>query len=116
MVKKSPRIDLIVPHPIRSDCALITDFPHGKREHGFDLQTKEFICKLRSFVTSSHTTLCMENSNGIQDLPLLRPSLSTTPMRQLLADENFTNLIRAEGLDTLPKYIAERVWPGGYAA
>jgi ParB family chromosome partitioning protein len=37
-------------------------------------------------------------------------------MRQLMADENFTNLLRAEGLDTLPKYIAERVWNGANAA
>lgn len=37
-------------------------------------------------------------------------------MRQLMADENFTNLLRAEGLDSLPKYIAERVWPGGVPA
>lgn len=37
-------------------------------------------------------------------------------MRQLMADENFTNLLRAEGLDTLPKYIAERVWNGGSSA
>lgn len=34
-------------------------------------------------------------------------------LRQLLADENFVNLLRAEGLATLPKYLAERVWPGG---
>jgi len=31
-------------------------------------------------------------------------------LRQLLADENFTTLLRAEGLDTLPQYLAERVW------
>ena len=37
-------------------------------------------------------------------------------MRHLLADENFTNLLRAEGLETLPKHIAERVWPGGNVA
>jgi ParB family chromosome partitioning protein len=36
-------------------------------------------------------------------------------MRELLADENFINLLRAEGLDTLPKYLAERVWPSGVA-
>lgn len=36
-------------------------------------------------------------------------------VRQLMADENFTNLLRAEGLDSLPKYIAERVWPAGSA-
>jgi len=32
-------------------------------------------------------------------------------MGELLADENFANLLRAEGLDTLPKYLAERIWP-----
>ena len=37
-------------------------------------------------------------------------------LRELLADENFTTLLRAEGLDSLPKYIAERVWPGARAA
>lgn len=36
-------------------------------------------------------------------------------LRQLLSDDNFTNLLRAEGLDTLPKYLAERVWSGGHA-
>ncbi len=34
-------------------------------------------------------------------------------LRQLLSDENFTNLLRAEGLDTLPKFLAERVWLNG---
>ena len=37
-------------------------------------------------------------------------------MRQLMVDENFTNLLRAEGLDSLPKYIAERIWPTGNPA
>lgn len=32
---------------------------------------------------------------------------------QLLVNENFTNLLRAEGLDTLPTYLAERVWSKG---
>ncbi|RUI13568.1 ParB/RepB/Spo0J family partition protein [Pseudomonas aeruginosa] len=35
-------------------------------------------------------------------------------MRQLLTDEHFSNLLRAEGLDTLPKQLAERVWIGGH--
>jgi ParB family transcriptional regulator, chromosome partitioning protein len=34
-------------------------------------------------------------------------------LRQLLSDENFVNLLRAEALTTMPKYLAERVWPGG---
>ncbi|WP_425306709.1 plasmid partitioning protein RepB C-terminal domain-containing protein [Cupriavidus pauculus] len=36
-------------------------------------------------------------------------------LRQLFADENFINLLRAEGLASLPKYLAERVWPMGSA-
>jgi ParB family chromosome partitioning protein len=31
-------------------------------------------------------------------------------LRRLLLDENFSNLLRAEGVDTLPTYLAERVW------
>lgn len=34
-------------------------------------------------------------------------------LRQLFADENFVNLLRAESLATLPQYLAERVWPTG---
>jgi ParB family chromosome partitioning protein len=34
-------------------------------------------------------------------------------LQRLLADENFVNLLRAEGLETLPKYLAERVWGEG---
>ncbi len=37
-------------------------------------------------------------------------------LRELLADENFVNLLRAEGLDTLPQYLADRVWPRGGSA
>lgn len=37
-------------------------------------------------------------------------------LRQLLADENFTNLLRAEGLSTLPKYLADRIATGGTSA
>jgi len=37
-------------------------------------------------------------------------------LQQLFQDENFINLLRAEGLDTLPKYLAERVWSDGRRA
>lgn len=36
-------------------------------------------------------------------------------LRQLLGDDNFVNLLRAEGLDSLPKYLAERVSMGAAA-
>jgi len=35
-------------------------------------------------------------------------------LRQLFANENFTTLLRAESLETLPTYLAERVWSGGH--
>lgn len=34
-------------------------------------------------------------------------------LRSLLAEEEFSTLMSAEGLDTLPTYLAERVWPSG---
>ena len=37
-------------------------------------------------------------------------------LRQLLADDHFATLLRAEGLDSLPKQLADRVWPGGHPA
>lgn len=40
----------------------------------------------------------------------------TGALREILADENFITLLRAEGLDTLPTYLNERVWPKGRAA
>ena len=30
-------------------------------------------------------------------------------LKKLFADEHFVTLLRAEGLDTLPKYLAERI-------
>ena len=33
----------------------------------------------------------------------------TQAMRKLVTEENFTTLLRAEGLDTLPKILAERI-------
>ena len=33
-------------------------------------------------------------------------------MKKLLADDNFVNLLRAEGLDTLPAYLSERITTG----
>lgn len=34
-------------------------------------------------------------------------------LRQLLADEHFVTLLRAEHLDSMPNYLANRVWPNG---
>ncbi|OQW88878.1 MAG: chromosome partitioning protein ParB [Rhodoferax ferrireducens] len=37
-------------------------------------------------------------------------------LRHLLAVDGFTQILRKERLDTLPKYLAERVWPTGNKA
>jgi ParB family chromosome partitioning protein len=74
-------------------------------------------------VTSSSLIRTYQNEVGRQKLMVKKAEFAqqrllfvVEAMRQLLADENFTNLLRAEGLDTLPKYIADRVWSGGCAA
>ena len=37
-------------------------------------------------------------------------------LRELMLDESFTVLFRAERLDTLPTYLSDRVWPGGHTS
>jgi ParB family chromosome partitioning protein len=39
-----------------------------------------------------------------------------TALRELFADESFATLLRAEGLETLPKYLADRMHGIGVAA
>jgi len=34
-------------------------------------------------------------------------------MRKLLADEHFVTLMRAEGLETMPRYLADKIAPSG---
>lgn len=74
-------------------------------------------------VTSSSLIRAYQKEVGRQKLMVKKAEFSqqrllfiVEALRQLLADDNFTNLLRAEGLDTLPKFIAERVWAGGALA
>lgn len=45
------------------------------------------------------------------DLTQKRLLFVASALRQLLLNENFVNLLRAERLDVMPKYLADRVWP-----
>ena len=45
------------------------------------------------------------------DLTQQRLLLIVSALRQLVADEHFLTLLRAERLDTMPQYLAQRVWP-----
>lgn len=47
------------------------------------------------------------------DLTQKRLLFVTSALRQLLSNENFVNLLRAEELDAMPLYLAERVWKEG---
>jgi ParB family chromosome partitioning protein len=74
-------------------------------------------------VTSSSLVRTYQNEVGRQKMMVRKAEFVqqrllfvVEAMRQLLADENFTNLLRAEGLETLPKYMADRISAGGHAA
>ncbi len=45
------------------------------------------------------------------DLTQKRLLFVASALRQLLSNEHFVNLLRAEQLDVMPLYLAERVWP-----
>lgn len=45
------------------------------------------------------------------DLTQKRLLFIVSALRQLLASDNFVNLLWAERLDIMPKYLADRVWP-----
>jgi ParB family chromosome partitioning protein len=74
-------------------------------------------------VTSSSLIRTYQNEVGRQKMMVKKAEFVqhrllfvVEAMRQLLADENFINLIRAEGLESLPKYLADRIIIGGHAA
>lgn len=45
------------------------------------------------------------------DLTQKRLLFVTSALRQLMGNEHFVTLLRAEQLDVMPKYLADRVWP-----
>lgn len=45
------------------------------------------------------------------DLAQQRLLFVVSALRKLLANEHFVTLLRAEGLEAMPAYLAERVWP-----
>ena len=93
-----------------------------ERRQGLGRTLKSGSGKKKRDVTASGLVRAYEREVERQRLMIKKAELTQQrllficeALRQLLADENFANLLRAEGLDTLPKYLAERVWPKGYA-
>jgi len=81
------------------------------------------IPKARTDITTSSLVRTYQKEVERQTLMVKKAELTQQRLlfvvgafRQLLDDENFSNLLRAEGLDTLPKYLADRVWPSGNRA
>jgi len=71
-------------------------------------------------VTTSSLVRAYQKEVKRQQLMVRRASLAqqrllfvTGALRQLFAEENFVTLLRAEGLDALPKYLADRIGPHG---
>lgn len=71
-------------------------------------------------VTTSSLVRAYQKEVKRQQLMVRRASFAqqrllfvTGALRQLFAEENFVTLLRAEGLDALPKYLADRIGPYG---
>jgi ParB family chromosome partitioning protein len=69
-----------------------------------------------SEVTSSSLIRTYQNEVSRQKMMVKRAEFvqqcllfTVEAMRQLLANENFVNLLRAEGLESMPKYVADRI-------
>lgn len=74
-------------------------------------------------VTSSSLIRTYQNEVGRQKLMVKKAEFAqqcllfaVEAMRQLVANENFVNLLRAEGLESMPKYVADRIELGGHSA
>lgn len=74
----------------------------------------------RADVTTSSLVRAYQKEVQRQQLMVRRASFAQQrllfvvgALRQLCSEENFVNLLRAEGLDALPKYLAERIGPNG---
>lgn len=74
------------------------------------------ISRKKADVTTSSLVRAYQKEVQRQQIMVRRASASQErllfiagALRRLIADDNFTNLLRAEGLDTVPKYLAERI-------
>lgn len=88
--------------------------------HALGRTLERGMSRKRSDVTSSSLVRTYQKEVDRQRLMVKKAEMTQQrlmfvvgALRQLLSNENFTNLLRAEGLDTLPTYLAERVWTVG---
>jgi ParB family chromosome partitioning protein len=76
------------------------------------------VSRQRSNVTTSSLVRAYQREVARQRLMIKKAELTqqrlliiASALRQLVADDHFLTLLRAEGLDTMPEYLAQRVWP-----
>lgn len=76
--------------------------------------------RAQSDVTSSSLLRVYEKEVERKKLVLKKAGITNqrlmfvvSALRQLVTNENFVNLLRAESFETMPLYLAERVWPEG---
>lgn len=93
-----------------------------ERRHTLGPSVARVISRKRTDVTPSSLVRTYQKEVARQKLMVKKAEFAQQrllfivgAMRQLLADENFNNLLRAEGLINMPKYLADRVWPSGHA-
>ncbi|MFT3812939.1 MAG: plasmid partitioning protein RepB C-terminal domain-containing protein [Acidovorax sp.] len=90
-------------------CALGKTLAHGPARKGASVTTSSLVRNYQNEV--ERQKLSIKKAEFTQQ----RLLFVIEALRQLLSDEHFSNLLRAEGLDTLPKQLAERIWAGGHA-
>lgn len=91
-----------------------------RRRHGRTMGNSKASSKARDDITTSSLVRNYQREVERQRL-LIRKSEATQrsllfivgALQQLLSGENFTNLLRAEGLDSMPQYLAERIYVRG---
>jgi ParB family chromosome partitioning protein len=82
---------------------------NGRHKRDRTLSSNSLIRAYREGVDRKR--LLIRKANSTRD----RLIFVTEALRKLLADENFVTLLRAEGLDTLPQNLAERIRTGAQA-
>jgi len=91
-----------------------------ERRHALGRSASRYMSSRRADVTTSSLVRTYEGEVERQKAMVRKAEFAQQrllfvvgALQQLFADENFVNLLRAESLATLPKYLAERVWPTG---
>ena len=87
---------------------------HGKRLRGHSRQATPNCAADAALIINAYQEEAAKQKHLVQKDRLCESRLTfiVTAVKQLFADDNFVTLLRAEGLDTLPMYLASHVHAG----